>query len=186
MVGTAVSRPQPPVRYDECGEPQQGQARRRRDVDGLMAAGEESGSRASDDQRPPRTAWCAARRAAFARPAARVVDVIAACPAADTSRDQQHAPAQRTAPITSASTAGNRDRGSGWPRRIARSHRAQWSTARSATAAPSSSSATAIASRTCGQRSGGTKAATASPPPIRARPVRIQARKVRSLASENR
>jgi hypothetical protein len=52
--------------------------------------------------------------------------------------------------------------------------------------APSSSSAIAMPSRTNGQRSGGMNAATASPPPISARPVRIQARKVRSLASENR
>ena len=70
--------------------------------------------------------------------------------------------------------------------RIARSARDQWSIARTAIAAPSSISATDSTSRRCGIRSGGRKPATASPPPTSARAVRIQARKVRSLASEKR
>ena len=70
--------------------------------------------------------------------------------------------------------------------RIARSQRAQWSTARTAITAPSSISSTDSTSRRCGIRSGGRNPATASPPPTRARAVRIQARKVRSLASEKR
>ena len=42
----------------------------------------------------------------------------------------------RRPPMTRASIAGNRDGGSGWPRRMARSQRAQWSTARTAITAP--------------------------------------------------
>ena len=86
-----------------------------------------------------------------------------------------------------ARTAGKRDGGSGSPSRMARSLRAQWSTRphrhhgaeQDQARPPWPRAGPAGAAR-------GRNAATASPPPTSASPVRIQARKVRSLASENR
>ncbi len=88
-----------------------------------------------------------------------------------------------TVPV--ASSAGKRLAGRSSPRRMARSERTQWLTARMAHSTPPASRTSAIVVRTA-QRRSVRNWSTAMPPASRASAVRSHARNVRSFASENR
>ncbi len=175
--------PHPRVGEDEEGQPQRRAQGAHHDTArrGPAGQGRPRGEHAGDGDRQGRTP---PRQPRTLRLEPRVTLLAhGAQPSHPTSTTTAMATA--TTATTTASRAGKRDTGRSSPRRIARSTRTQWLTARNEHSTPVESRARARPTRQPHRRSG-RNWSTAKPPPISASAVRSQARKVRSFASENR